>query len=460
MVRMRDDHRLVTAKPQKLAAAPEPGLWQLINRRQHVEGKAMRLICIVFFVGYSAVAVWRFDPAHIDFAVVRLLIALYAAGGILLARRLTFEIARAYAIGVAVMLPLSASYIDGLLGNQLPDAALTAIATFVPLIFLQTARDYLAVNALLVCGNALVLQFAPTPAVPIPTLVVVIGGSMAAGTIAGLNTLIYRARWNYSVDQLERALVIKTEFLNTMSHELRSPLHMMVGYLDMWRDGAEDVTPEFLRERIRDGALELLRMVEDTMNVARLDASKIAIHVEEFSVDALVAELADGVRALPEAKSGVPVKWEVHTGLPAVCQDRLKLKEIVLNLVSNALKFTRRGSVLAVIDRDGDRLRVTVSDTGVGIPREHQMRVFDLFERVEAGDGKHVPGVGLGLYIVKRLVDLMGGTIEVTSEPGVGSRFRVLLPLSMDGAGNESVRAAGTKAQLSAVNGLEAQPHS
>ena len=437
--RVRDAHRHVRATTGRPDSAAPPSFWQLINGPQHVDARAMGIACGVFFVGHLGIAAIRFDPAHMDFAVMRLIITAYAALGILLARRITFGRVRAYAVGLALMLPLSASYIDGLLGNDLSDMALTALATFVPLVFLQTARDYLLVNVLLACGNVVIFQFAPPPVIAEATLFVTLGGSMAAGTVVGLNSLIYRARWNDSVAKLERALNVKSEFFNTMSHELRSPLHMLIGYLDLWRDGAGDLSPDFLRERMRGGALELLRMVEDTLNVARLDARKVSLQIEEFSIDGLVAELTDGVRALPEAKTGVAIHWEVGTGLPPVRLDRLKLKEIVQNLVLNALKFTRRGSVRIAIDIEGDRLLIDVSDTGVGISPDFQARIFELFERIEPSDGRQVPGVGLGLYIVKSLVELMRGTIEVASELGVGSRFSVRLPLVLGEVRNEPV---------------------
>lgn len=411
----------------------EPGLWRLINQPQHVDARAMWLCCGIFFVVYAAVATVRFDPARLDLALIRVAVCAHLAVGFWLATRLSFAKVRWFTVSVALTFPLSASYIDGVLGNAMHEVMLTALATFIPLVFLQTARDFLLVNALLWIGNLLILQLVPAPAVGLPALLLVLGCAKASGTVAGLNATIYRARYSHSVDRLEEALASKSEFLNTMSHELRSPLHMIIGYLDLWRDDPCDLEPDMLRERMRAGALELLRLVEDTMNVARLDASKVTVRNEQFALEDLVNEIAEGVRALPEAKHGVAVHWELRNDLAPVCLDRLKLKEIIVNLVSNALKFTHEGSVTISVDRDERALSLDVRDTGVGISPDAQARIFDLFERIEAPQGQQPPGIGLGLYIVKRLVQLMDGTVDVASEAGAGTWFNVRLPLESRG---------------------------
>jgi signal transduction histidine kinase len=237
------------------------------------------------------------------------------------------------------------------------------------------------------------------------------------------------------LERLREALRAKSEFLNTMSHELRSPLHVIVGYADMAREeaAASEVAVQAL-DRVRASALELLQLVENTMNAARLDAGKVPLRVEEFAPEELARDLAESVRALPEAGRGVDVRWEIAPDLPRVRLDRLKVKEIVQNLVSNALKFTPRGEVRVSLGREGDRLHIAVRDTGLGIPPEAQARIFGMFERVERVDIAGPAGIGLGLYIVNRLVELMRGKAALESTPGAGSCFTVLLPLWLDGA--------------------------
>lgn len=233
------------------------------------------------------------------------------------------------------------------------------------------------------------------------------------------------------LERLRRALSAKSEFLNTMSHELRSPLHVILGYAEMIAAEAPGAEIPAWCERIETSARELLQLVENTMNAARLDAGKVTLHEEVFLADEVVNELRDAVAALPEARRGTPVRWHCAPGLPAIRLDRLKLKEILQNLVSNALKFTPRGEVAVTIDRDGPDLRLAVRDTGLGIPPEAQARIFDMFERVEDPSARDRPGgVGLGLHIVRSLVQLMGGRVDVSSELGKGSCFTVRLPLA------------------------------
>jgi signal transduction histidine kinase len=225
--------------------------------------------------------------------------------------------------------------------------------------------------------------------------------------------------------RLQQALRGRSEFVNTMSHELRSPLHVILGYAEMLADGRGE--PAFIAARVRASGLELLQLVENTLAAARLGSGKLRVHLSEFRFVELIAELRESIGALPEADSGVAVRWESADDLPVVRLDRLKVKEIIHNLVSNALKFSTRGEVVVHIDRDGGQLRVEVDDSGCGIPLEAQARIFEMFERLEAHHG--AGGAGLGLYIVKNLVQMLGGTVTLSSEPGRGSRFTVWLPL-------------------------------
>ncbi len=229
--------------------------------------------------------------------------------------------------------------------------------------------------------------------------------------------------------RLQEALGVRSEFIDTMSHELRSPLHVILGYADMLAEHKRE--PDFVAARVRASALELLQLVENTLAAARLGSGKVRLQLSEFPLAQLVADLRESVGALPEAGAGVRVRWEVADELSVVRLDRLKMKEIVHNLVSNALKFTEQGEVVVRIVREGQQVRVDIEDTGSGIPHEAQARIFEMFERLET-NGPRAPGVGLGLYIVKSLVRMMGGTIALTSEPGRGSRFTVRIPMATD----------------------------
>ena len=179
-----------------------------------------------------------------------------------------------------------------------------------------------------------------------------------------------------------------------MSHELRSPLHVIVGYADMIRD---DVAPA-MREplmRIEQSALDLLHLVENTMNASRLEAGKLSLHVETVEPAPLFREIAENVQALPEAKRGVPVRWHVPATLPSLRLDRLKVKEIVQNLVSNALKFTREGEVTVDVTGDAASLTIRVRHrTGID---PHRTRPSSKCSSASS-DGTDRPPVGLGLH--------------------------------------------------------------
>jgi signal transduction histidine kinase len=235
-------------------------------------------------------------------------------------------------------------------------------------------------------------------------------------------------------ERLETALQAKSEFLNTMSHELRSPLHVIIGYAGMLLETESEQGLCDTVERMRGSAFELLRLVEESMAAARLEGSSITLRAEEFSLADLATEIAENVRALPEAKRSAPVTWQAAPDLSTARLDRLKVKEIVQNLVSNALKFSPDGGVCVRFGRTSDAVQIAVEDRGPGIPEEAQARIFEMFERLESPNGTRVPGVGLGLYIVRQLVQLMGGTIQLESRPREGARFTVHLPLTLDTA--------------------------
>lgn len=414
------------------ADAPPISRWRLLNGDRTFDPRFVRMASTTLLVGYGVIVLNRPVEQHAEFVVLRLLVCVLAACGSALAYRFTWAGLRAYIVALTLALALGAAYIDAALGNGIREIPLTGLATFVPLAFLQAGWDVIVVVPMLIAGNALILHRFPCTTVPTATVAAMLGGAIASGTVMAVTLLVYRLRLNDSLHRLQHALGAKNEFLNTMSHELRSPLHVVIGYADMLRDGADEESIARLGERIRGSGLELLQLVENTMKVARLDAGKVTLTLDEFAPAEVVRELAESVRALPEAKSGVPVRWTVDPDVPAVRLDRLKLKEIIQNLVSNALKFTHEGAVSVAVERDAEQLRIAVRDSGPGIPPESHGRIFELFERVDADD-QRAPGVGLGLYIVKSLVQLMRGQIEVRSEPGRGACFTVRLPLRLAG---------------------------
>ncbi len=232
------------------------------------------------------------------------------------------------------------------------------------------------------------------------------------------------------IEQLERANRVKSDFVATMSHELRTPLNVIIGYTDLCLEGAfGEVAPEQEQplRRVSASARELLDLVEATLDLSRLETQRVSLEVGEVDVRRLLEEVEAEARDLP-GRPDVELEWLIEADLPRLRTDAVKLKIIVKNLVLNALKFTERGSVMvAARPRDGG-VELRVSDTGIGIPADSLARIFDAFVQIESPIGRRWSGVGLGLHIVRRLLDLLGGTVEVESVVGSGSTFRVWLP--------------------------------
>ncbi len=232
------------------------------------------------------------------------------------------------------------------------------------------------------------------------------------------------------VEELERANRLKYDFVATMSHELRTPLNVIMGYGDLLLEGEfgslNDEQREILK-RVDTSARQLLELINATLDLSRLEGGKLVFQRAAVSIDEVVGAVDTETRELQE-KPDVCVNWYVSPRLPRVYTDPLKLKVVLKNLVANALKFTEHGTVSIRAVRRADGVEITVSDTGIGIPPETQGIIFEPFRQVEPAMTRRFGGVGLGLYIARRLIELLGGTISVESDVGHGSTFRVRLP--------------------------------
>jgi PAS domain S-box-containing protein len=228
----------------------------------------------------------------------------------------------------------------------------------------------------------------------------------------------------------ERANRAKSEFLSSMSHELRTPMNAILGFGQLLRaDFAQrpaDKAARFVDEILRAGR-HLLELIDDLLDLARIEAGKQRIELETVDLHALVLECANLVEPVARERD-----VELAAPLPAagdhhVRADRVRLKQVLLNLLSNAIKYNSSpGRVRLECCRDGNTVRLEVADTGEGLTLDQQQRLFQVFERLEA-DRSAVRGAGIGLALSKRLVELMGGEIGVASQVGVGSRFWIRL---------------------------------
>jgi len=242
-----------------------------------------------------------------------------------------------------------------------------------------------------------------------------------------------------ALDAEQRALVAsaaKSDFLSNMSHEIRTPLNGVLAVSEMLaRSDLDDRQAEMVR-LITTSGRTLLRVMDDLVEFSRLEADKIEFEVRPFELEDALRSACESASTRAEAK-GLVFTTFLSASLDGVFRgDPSRVGQVVGNLLNNAVKFTEKGSVSlsASVDDSGPRsvVKITVSDTGVGFSPEFAARIFDRFEKADLSTSRKFGGLGLGLSIVKRLVDLMGGTISAKSEEGVGSTFEVELPLPRD----------------------------
>jgi signal transduction histidine kinase len=215
-----------------------------------------------------------------------------------------------------------------------------------------------------------------------------------------------------------------------MSHELRTPLSIIIGYIDMLLEGDCGVLSatqiEFLR-RIGSNANELFELISAMLDISRFEAGRLPIELRKVELTELMTELQRDT-ASRIIKPGVTVEWRAPSSPFFFHTDRAKLKVIIKNLLGNALKFTEQGTITVEARPLADGVEMTVCDTGIGIPAEILPVIFDMFRQGDSATTRRYGGVGLGLYIVRRLLDLLGGTVSVESTIGRGSTFRVWAP--------------------------------
>ncbi len=233
-------------------------------------------------------------------------------------------------------------------------------------------------------------------------------------------------------EELQQANRIKADFLATMSHELRTPLNIILGYTGLLLEGMFGALTEDQRSplhRVDDSAKNLLALITDTLDISRLETGQMPVDLRAVDLQIFFDEMKKEIQDFP-ARPAVHLLWTIAPDLPSLYTDPAKLKIVVKNLLNNAIKFTERGSVLVSVRVRDDQLEISVADTGIGIADDVLPIIFEPFHRGDNSATRHYGGVGLGLYIVRRLLDLLGGNVMVESVAGQGSTFRIQFPLT------------------------------
>ncbi|HEY2898203.1 MAG TPA: ATP-binding protein [Gemmatimonadaceae bacterium] len=228
--------------------------------------------------------------------------------------------------------------------------------------------------------------------------------------------------------EAERASRAKSEFLENMSHELRTPLNSIIGFANVLkRNRSKSLEPSDLTylDRIRENGVALLRLIDDVLDIAKIEAGRMEITISTVRLDALIRDLK--AQSERQARPGVQVIAELPTHPLYIRADELRLRQIVLNQLSNAIKFTETGSITAAVicSETGEPQRIEVRDTGIGIAPERAARIFESFEQADSGTARLYGGTGLGLAISRALCEQMGFTLTMTSEVGAGSTFTI-----------------------------------
>ncbi len=233
-------------------------------------------------------------------------------------------------------------------------------------------------------------------------------------------------------DRLGEATRLKGEMLATMTHEMRTPINIVIGNLDLVLRGFLGELTEKQRKCL-DTAMrnsgEALNLVSSLLDLSRFEAGQYVVHVEEFRLEDLWTEL-ELLFQIGLSGKAVELSWTVDGPLPALSTDRMKVKEILGNIVFNAVKYTDKGHirVTAAPVQSGEQIAIEVADTGVGIPKESLPFIFEPFRQMEGSATRSLGGVGLGLAIAKRLLDLLHGKVDVASDMGKGTTFRITVP--------------------------------
>jgi hypothetical protein len=236
----------------------------------------------------------------------------------------------------------------------------------------------------------------------------------------------------------EEANQAKSQFLANMSHELRTPLNSIIGFSDvLLEEGLEEGFGKLNEKQkkyahnINTSGRHLLGIINDILDISKIEAGKMELEPEQFELEEIISELKNTLEPLVKKKQLI-LDVDTNQECP-VYADKLKIKQMLYNLFSNAIKFTpEKGKIAIDIDYGDEDITIGVSDSGIGIPPEEQDKIFESFRQLDSNSNRQYQGTGLGLALVKKIIEMHGGQIWVESESGKGSTFKFTLPRQND----------------------------
>ena len=233
-------------------------------------------------------------------------------------------------------------------------------------------------------------------------------------------------------EDAETANRLKSEFLANMSHEIRTPMNSILGFTALLLEDEKDKEKRKDLEIIKQSGNDLLNLLNDILDFSKIEAGKLTLSSTYFSLENLVSHIHNMFK-IRAGENNISFRVKIDDTVPEMLAgDEQRINQIILNLLSNAFKFTKAGSIMVHCSYREGILAIKVSDTGIGIPKENQGSIFSSFEQVDGSTSREYGGTGLGLAITKKLTELMGGTIALESETGAGSTFTVVLPLTVE----------------------------
>ena len=264
---------------------------------------------------------------------------------------------------------------------------------------------------------------------------------LAAQLAVATQNALYFGEQLLMAEKLREVDRLKTDFLARMSHELRTPLNSIIGFADVLLMGLDgDLTERMVEDLqlIRSSGYHLRDIIGDILDMSRIEAGRLELTYETFDLRRAATELMATAAPLAEQK-GLRLRLDIDGQVGTLTADRTRIRQILWNIVGNAIKFTDHGEIAVSIHPQNGDLLFCVADTGIGIAPEHLPRIFDHFSQIDAGRRESISGTGLGLSISKSLVELHGGQIGVDSEPGRGSTFRFTIPIREEETTNSAM---------------------